>query len=355
VDDDGSADDSLDCGQGSGIECDSNHRRGSDAALENSRGLTLPTEPFGVAANEAGDALVVTHQTTGSVSLFVNRWLRGDGALDGPNLSDVRSGLPSGALGITAVPESAFVLESPPGTVPYQPSFLVTFRNFPQVQLIRYFADAEFLGQGGGLQAIDPSAPFLDTSRSVPIRANSSGVDSRGIAIDSGRRSACEARCDGSTERLDCLHTCTSTTLDIFVANRTPPSLLVGTSVPNTSAAGSDDLPRFNNSIPLQSGASRVYTAKVLGEDGLPEDRVFVICFDSKLIFVYDPAGNVEKTITTGRGPHALAVDTVNGLGYVAHFTDSYVGVIDLNKAHGATYGKLILTLGQPQAPRAAK
>ena len=90
-------------------------------------------------------------------------------------------------------------------------------------------------------------------------------------------------------------------------------------------------------------------------EDGLPEDRVFVVCFDSKLIFVYDPAGNIERTITTGRGPHALAVDTANGLGYVAHFTDSYVGVIDLNKAHGATYGKLILTLGQPQAPRAAK
>ena len=88
------------------------------------------------------------------------------------------------------------------------------------------------------------------------------------------------------------------------------------------------------------------------------KDRIteFAADFDSKLIFVYDPVGKrIETTIYTGRGPHSLAIDTVNGLGYIGHFTDSYVGVVDLNKAHGATYGKMVLTLGEPQTPRAAK
>jgi hypothetical protein len=35
----------------------------------------------------------------------------------------------------------------------------------------------------------------------------------------------------------------------------------------------------------------------------------------------------------------------------VAHFTDSYVGVIDLDARH-SSFGTLILTLGTPTAPR---
>lgn len=359
VDDDGGPEDSLDCGQGAELSCDGNHRRGTDAALENSRGLTLPTEPAGIAADERGEAIVVTHQTTavnGSVSLFVNRWSANDGALNGPNLADVRQGFPSGAVGVAAVPESAYVLESPPGTVQYQPSFLITFRSQPEVRQARYFSDTEFIGPGGVAQPIDPSAPFLDVSRSVPLRTNSSGFDSRGIAVDARRRTACESRCGTGDGRLDCLRTCTATSVDVFVANRSPASMIVGMTVPNGSAAGSDDLPRFHDSIPMQLGPSRVYIGRVLGAGGQPEDRVFVVCFDSKLIYIYDPAlGVVEETIGTGRGPHALAVDTANGLGYVGHFLDSYIGVVDLNKAHSAAYGKMILTLGAPQAPRAAK
>jgi hypothetical protein len=355
VNEDGDGTDSLDCGQGSGLSCDSNHRRGSDAALENSRGLTLPVEPFGIAANELGTALVLTHQTTGSVSLFVNRWALGEGALDGPNLADVRSGLPSGAMGVASIPESRFVIESPPGTVQYQPGFLVTFRTAPQLQLVRYYSSIELTGQGGIPQQLDPQAPFLETSRSVPVTTNSSGFDSRGIAVDARRRRACESRCGDSAERPECLKRCVRTPLEVYIANRSPPSMIVGVSVPNSTEPGSDDLPTFNDSIPLGQGASRVYTGSVLGKDGTPEPRVFVICFDTKLIYIYDPASGVETTINTGRGPHSLAIDAARGLGYVGHFLDSYVGVIDLNKAHKASYGKMILTLGQPAPPRAAK
>jgi DNA-binding beta-propeller fold protein YncE len=60
----------------------------------------------------------------------------------------------------------------------------------------------------------------------------------------------------------------------------------------------------------------------------------------------------VEVRLTTGRGPQGVAIDEKNGLAYVAHFTDSYVGVVDLDKRH-ATYGKVLLNVGQPKPPRA--
>ena len=63
----------------------------------------------------------------------------------------------------------------------------------------------------------------------------------------------------------------------------------------------------------------------------------------------------IEAVIRTGRGPHSLAVDETRGLGYVGHFTDSYLGVVDLNRTHTETYAKMILTIGSPTAPRAQK
>ena len=60
-------------------------------------------------------------------------------------------------------------------------------------------------------------------------------------------------------------------------------------------------------------------------------------------------AGVVEARVLTGRGPTAIAIDTANALAYVAHFTDSYVGIIDLDRRH-ATYGTIVRALGRPTA-----
>jgi hypothetical protein len=66
----------------------------------------------------------------------------------------------------------------------------------------------------------------------------------------------------------------------------------------------------------------------------------------------------MEKWIETGRGPHGFALeiakDASYAYGYVAHFTDSYMGVIDLDERH-KTFGEIIATIGRPTAPRAAK
>jgi hypothetical protein len=136
-------------------------------------------------------------------------------------------------------------------------------------------------------------------------------------------------------------------------------------------------LPSFIDSMALTSGPSRV----VLGSVKVPvsatpdptgandstvfkdasgsyqlERRVFVVCFDSRRIFVYDPQRRViEASITTGRGPFALAVDDARGLGYVAHFTDSYLGVISLGQRFPQTYASVVASIGPPSPPRASK
>jgi hypothetical protein len=345
----------LECGQReNGGDCDDRHRRGDDPDEENTRGLRLLQEPFGIDGTANGDAMVLTHQTEGAASLFVNdaeSW--GDGVSSfgvGPKLEFAVGGLPQRAIGVAALPEPAVVAET---GLFYQPGFLVTFRDASEVRLIRYFDDA----------ASQPPRPFIQPSGVANITVNSLGFDSRGIALDASQRTGCEASCPSAagTARSDCLNQCAGVPLRVFVANRTPSSLLIGHTRPNQSATSSDDLPQFFDTLALPFGPSRVVVGNVIDVDGMLKPRVFVVCFDSRKVGVYDPdARRIEKWIETGRGPHAFAVDTQldagggHALAYVGHFTDSFVGVIDLDQRN-RTFGSMVMVLGRPSPPRASK
>lgn len=345
----------LECGQSqSGGDCDDQHRRGDDPDEENTRGLRLSQEPFGIDGTVDGDALVLTHQTEGAVSLFVNdgeAWGDGKNSFGvGPKLEFAVGGLPQRPIGIATIPEPRIVQET---NVLYEPGFLVTFRDAAEVRLIRYFDDA----------ASQPPRPFIQPSGGAAITVNSLGFDSRGIAIEHSQRDACEASCpaDAGDPRTGCLQQCAGVPLRVFVANRSPSSLLIGQTRPNQSPTSSDDLPQFFDTLPLPFGPSRVVVGNVIDKLGVVRPRVFVVCFDSRKIGIYDPDGRrLEKWIETGRGPHAFAVDTrvdgtdAHALAYVGHFTDSFVGVIDLDQ-RSHTYGNMILALGRPTPPRASK
>ncbi len=398
----------LDCGQSGPTQaCDQNHRRGSGTDAPTGIAITLPAEPYGIALQarryggvpdskgsqftpsidvptnpDAGsiepsafsETLVTTHQTTGQAALFVNRWsasLTGD---DGPELEFIGGGLPSGALAVAAVPLPAFWLENP-SRVSYLPSYLMTFTNAAQVSLIRTFDDA----------ASNPARPFIDASRSIAISTNSSGFDSRGIAIDNTKRQECEAPVDGTCsddarakraadtgttaqDRATCLlQFCIPTPVDVYAANRAPASLIIGRSPPNVPNTLTDDLPRFYRSIPMTAGPSRVFVGNVIDTKGALVPRVFIVCFDSRRIFVFDPASETddfETVIVTGRGPHAFALDVSRdeatpansyAYAYIGHFSDSYIGVIDLDQRHTSTYGTFVLSVGQRTPPRASK
>jgi DNA-binding beta-propeller fold protein YncE len=94
----------------------------------------------------------------------------------------------------------------------------------------------------------------------------------------------------------------------------------------------------------------------IVNAAGERELRVFVVCFDSRKIYIYDPdLDRIEIELTTGRGPHALSIDNERALAYVGHFTDSFIGVINLDQRVPGLYGSLIATVGRPTPPRASK
>jgi hypothetical protein len=119
---------------------------------------------------------------------------------------------------------------------------------------------------------------------------------------------------------------------------------------------GSTDNLTFYESIALSPGASRVVIGKVQTPMGGTETRVFAVCFDSRTIFIYDPIRHrIDGQIRTGRGPHALVMDPVAPIAYVGHFTDSYIGIIDLDQSHAGTYASIVATLGAPMPPADSK
>jgi hypothetical protein len=204
--------------------------------------------------------------------------------------------------------------------------------------------------------------PYLSRVGSATLTTNSNGLDSRGLAIDASRRDGCESACDAAAcaapeadACTQCLRECAAVPLDIYVANRAPHSLLIGQTEFSSAALGRDDLPDFSDSETLRGGPSRVVLANVPDHDGEPLRRVFVLAFNSQLVYVFDPvARRVEAHIETGPGPQAFVVDEERALGYLAHFTDSYLSVIDLDRRH-SSFGRVLLNVGVPRAPRSSK
>jgi len=347
----------LECGQdGNDGACDDHHRAGDDPDFENTRDLRLLPEPFAIDANADARAIMVTNQTSGAVSLFIHDW-----SDNGPRLEFAVTGLPSRPVGIASIPPAVHTLV---GGFVHHPGFLVTFRDSANVILVRVFDDA----------SSDPIRPYARAVSSTSIAANSVGSDSRGIAIDPAQRQRAESDCGlrydvtpecvadagclaaTPPEYQDCVEQAAAIPLDLFVSNRSPASLLVGQTRTVFNETFTDDLPAFNSSVPLSLGPSRVVVGDVINPAGELERRVFVVCFDSRRVFIYDPMRRrVEAEVFTGRGPHALALDAAHGVAYVGHFTDSFIGVISLDQRFPETYATLIATVEAPQPPRASK
>src|SRR6185437_490465 len=166
-----------------------------------------------------------------------------------------------------------------------------------------------------------------------------------------------------------------------FIANRTPPTLMLGqiqtTLVPSTTGQTGNavyDQLNLYATVPVSVGVSGVQIGTVLGTDGALHSRVFVVCFDTRFIYAYDPAAinDLPQVIRTGRGPYAISFDAccdpkqaacqpkdacasgeeAHAYLYVGHFLDSYMGVVDLDLNHASTsYGTMFASIGIPQAP----
>jgi hypothetical protein len=334
-------DGSFSCGQQNNDgACDDAHRAG-DNKSENSRQLTLGPEPFAIAADPKGETVVVTNQTTGTASLFVTDPAKWD---VGPQLKFALASdrIPQRPVGVAYAPRLADYVRPPAEQSTDRSNgaaFLLAFRDSAQVRLVRYADDGESA----------PDRPYLVDGGGVGIDANSVGSDSRGIAVDDSARRKAVVRC--GEDDAACLDRAALVPLDVYVANRAPASLLIGRTQPP------QEYPYFYDTLPLTTGPSRVVVGQVHAAlTGELETRVFIVCFDSRRIFVYDPKrSRIETEIFTARGPHAVVVDQERKLLYVSHFTDSYIGVYSLDLGQPETYGTLVASLGAPKAPRSSK
>ncbi|MEI9951059.1 MAG: hypothetical protein WDO74_19300 [Pseudomonadota bacterium] len=357
------------CGQNGSDDngCDDQHRAG-ESGSDNLYQLTQPAEPYALDATADGAFVAITNQTSGSVSLFANDW----SSNGGPKLVNILSGLPLAPVGIAALPETVFANGARPA-----PGFLVAYRNAAQIDLLRVRSDAA----DTGTSLVNYTRYALREAATALINANSLGFDSRGIAIDDAERqkdyAACQAAagdCGAAPDPIQCeadLTRCLRAVHQpaVYVASRAPASLLVGAMTADIGyPAGTSELPSFTDSIPLTFGPSRVIigdvkvpgTAQSVKRDSAGpyelERRVFAVCFDSRRIFVYDPKRRlIDSIVSTGRGPYALAMDSVRGLAYLGHFTDSYLGVISLDQRFPQTYATIVASIGAPKAPRTSK
>ncbi len=370
------------CGQDSERRCDGAHQAGSNPdELGNTRHITMPGEPFGMAMSQDGRSIIVTHQNETKTSLFDTGLRRTDtnaGEARPPSLQFVLEEVPFGGIAVAAIPHDRDAFTGT--TVPYpRPAFLETSRARPEISLIRQYAD-----ELNGVVS-NQLRPFLDREGSFSASVGPGGADSRGIVIDPTPRLACKAKVrknpvdplkGRSQAQFDAdVLACARKPARAFVANRSPASLLVGELGGSSTANNGYDPDRLqlHTSIPLSTGPSRLYLAPVVEADGALALRVFAVCFDSATIFVYNPdTEQVENVIRTGLGPFAMAfdpfsledaaehkvVDSFNGIrryrfGYLASFTNSFIQVIDLDNAERSpTFEHVVFTLGQPTTPK---
>lgn len=348
------ADGSLSCGQPRGGPCDDAHRAGDDPASENTRGARLLSEPYGVDLDERGTVALVTNQTSGAAGLFLNDWERG------ARYEFTLGGLPDRPIGVAALPEPRVV---PALGLPNLPGFLVGFRNAAAIYMIRAYFD----------EGANPPRPYAKVPASAAILTNSVGSDSRGLAVDGSRRREEEQRCAArfglddlaaqdpvaaaaaGPDYAACVTEASAIPLDVFVTNRAPSSLVIGRSRPALADIASNDVPAFHTTIPLPLGPARVVMGDIRNGAGERERRAFALSFDARRLTIYDPElQRVEAEVVTGRGPQAFVSDPVRGYGYVAHFSDSYVGVVDLDQRR-ATFGTMVAMIGSPKPPRASE
>lgn len=292
----------LDCNDGAeGFSlCDDDHRL-SFAATDTELGI--PEEPFGVFADSAGEFAMVTHLTTGAVTLI-------DSPKDGnATIVDITASvfLPdqNGLRGATGVA----------GRSPKTANDIVYVASRTEDRVQTFTVGRPPNGEGPYLLAGEYF--FLDF-----VGGNTgNSVDSRGIAFSpTGDR--------------------------LYLVNRRPPSLQVldtsldETGVPANRPFGTTDICRQASTVTVADSG-----------DG---ERAYVTCFQDGQIYVVDPRPNqvlVEDIVLVGRGPYSVVAAPGRKRLYVTNFLEDTLAVIDITP-NAPTRNRVVLRIGIPRNQR---
>ncbi len=285
----------LSCSDAEGFElCADSHRL---SRLRDDRDLpTIPDEPYGVYADSVGEFAVVTHLTSGTVTLVDSP------AAGTPVLADSITGL-FGAINGTVRGATGVAGRAPgPDNIIY-----VQSRSENRVQLVTVARP-----EGASPFLVPTSYFFLDSVGGVGGGGQSE--DGRGITFDATGDRA-------------------------FMINRSPPSLQV-----YDTRISADGTPR--NELLAATDICREASSLVVGDGGGGE-RAYVSCFSEGELYVIDPRGRgtVEAVTVVGRGPFGLALAPSKHLLFISNFLDNSLAVIDLDP-DSPMLNRVILRIG---------
>jgi DNA-binding beta-propeller fold protein YncE len=257
----------------------------------------LPDEPFDAFADSAGQFAMVTHLTTGAVTLI-------DSPIGGPaRIADVGAGYfaadaSTGLRGATGV---AGRTPGVPGDIIY-----VASRSEDRVQTFT-------VGR-----PVNDAYPYLVAGNYFFLNlagANSGGSsDTRAMTFSpTGDR--------------------------MYLVNRKPPSLQVfdtslsPTGVPRNTGIATTDICRQASTLSVMDSG-----------DG---ERAYVTCFQDGQLYVVDPRGlaQVEDIVLVGRGPYAVATAPSRKKVYVTNFLEDTVAVIDASPT-SMYHNRVVLRIG---------
>lgn len=281
----------LDCGGGEGLPlCDDAHR------LTRVRGDTdLPAiadEPYGAYADDAGEFAMITHLTSGTITLVDSPKAGTPAVVD--SLSGLFANDASGARGASGVAARDGIV-------------YVTSRTDPRVHMITVARPP------GQTPFIAPSSYFF--LHAVGGIGGDSG-DSRGIAFGEGGDVA-------------------------YLVVRDPPTLQA-----YDTSLDAQGTPK--NTLLAATDICRQASTVVVGDlGGVIGERVFVGCYQSGDLYVIDGRSGlrVDSVTTLGRGPFGMALATADKLLFVTNFLEDSVAVVDADPASPTAY-HVILRIG---------
>ncbi len=290
----------LDCSTGTEgyALCDDEHRL--SFVLNDADNIGIPEEPFGVTTNSAGEFAMITHLTSGAVTLV-------DSPRDGAaRITDLTGGVfqPDAATGLRGATGIA-------GRAPSQPNDIVYVGSRSEDRIETFTVGRPVNGAPPFL--VQGSWFFLDA-----VGANNgNSTDTRGMAFSS----------DGSR---------------LYLVNRRPPSLQIydtsigPTGSPRNKPVGATDMCRQASTL-----------AVVDAGDG---ERVYVTCFQDGQLYIVDPRGDahVEDIITVGRGPYAVAASASRRKLYVTNFLEDTIAVVDI-APDSPRRNRVVLRIGEPR------
>jgi len=262
----------------------------------------IPDEPFDAFADSAGEFAVVTHLSSGAVTLI-------DSPIGGPAVvADVLAGFFAAdpATGLRGATGVAGRTPNAAGDIIY-----VSSRSEDRVQTFTVGRPPNYHPTNAPLYLLPNSFFKLDL-----VGANSGqSADSRSMAFSpTGDR--------------------------LYIVNRRPPTLQVydtslgPTGTPRNTGIGATDICRQASTLSVMDAG-----------DG---ERAYVTCFQDGQLYVVDPRGfsTVEDIILVGRGPYSVAAAPSRKKVYVTNFLEDTVAVIDASPT-SIYHNRVVLRIGE--------